>query len=128
MQSRLQLVGTSARLTGVQPSTGPPCLLLELELFGTVIPVRDLLGKPILDRGAGPVDVTDATGSHLVYVFGDDVRNCVAERPLFEIPRDPCALRTREQLLDARFIHSERTIIKIRRVVQVARVALGLDL
>ena len=56
LQPRLQVVGALAGLARVEPGVGLAGLLLELELLGAVVPVGDLLGQPVLDRGLGLVD------------------------------------------------------------------------
>ena len=59
-------------------------LLLQLQLFGTVIPVADLLGQAVLDGGFRLFKEFELALANLGDVFGDDMGDGVALRLLLE--------------------------------------------
>src|SRR5215510_864426 len=75
----------------LRPGIGPTSLLLELEFLGAVVPVTDLLGEAVLDRGAGLVDPPQTPPPDLLEVLRhylpDGVRDCF----LLQVACDPGA-------------------------------------
>ena len=84
LEPRLQVVGAAAGLLRVEPGAGLAGLLLELELLGAVVPVGDLLGQPVLHRGAGLLDPREPPAAHLGDVLGNHVRDGMALRLLLQ--------------------------------------------
>ena len=71
----------SARLRAspeLSRALGLPGLLLELELCGAVVPVRDFLGEPILHRRLGLGDQRELRPSDVRQMLRHDVRDGVA--------------------------------------------------
>ncbi len=69
----LQKVGALACLAGVEFGVEFPRLLLQFELFGTVIPPGDFLGEAILDRGFNSGDPFEFAPTDVGKVFRYDL-------------------------------------------------------
>ena len=127
LQARLQAVGALARLARVEPGVGLAGLLLQLELLGAVIPVGDLLGQPVLDGRLGLGDQRQLAAPHLRQVLRHHVRHGIALRLLLQLAGDPGAFGPVEDRVDARLTLSQRPVVEIGRVVQMAHRAVGVE-
>ena len=95
---------------------------------GAVIPVGDLFGQPILHSRAGLVNPLQATAADLGDVLGHHLRDGVAQRFLLRGPRDPGALGSGEDIGHRGLTLSNRTVVQIRRVVQILGAPVGIHL
>ena len=107
----------------IEAGIGPATLLLELEVLGAVVPVADLLGEPILDRRSGLVNPPQPPPTDFLEVLRHHLRNGVCDRFLLQVTGDPGTRGVRQQAVNVQFVGSQRTVVKIGRVVQVARLA-----
>lgn len=104
---------------GVELGIGLPGLFLDLELFGTVIPVSDLLGKAIFDCRHGFGDDGNSGVANLGEVLGHNVGYGMPLSFLFEFAANPSTLRSGEDLLHVRFALGQRSVVEVGRVVHV---------
>jgi hypothetical protein len=104
---------------------GLPCLLLELEFFGAVVPVGDFLGEAILDRSLGLADQFELAPADLGQVFRHDLGDGMALDLLLKLARDPLAFGAVEDRFDAGFARSDWPIVEIGRVVHMTGARAG---
>ena len=115
-------------LVGVEPGVRPSGLLLKLQLLGAVVPVVDLLRQAVLDRGLGLVDQRDRAAADLREMLGHDVGDGVALGLLLQLARNPGALGSGQDRVDVGLVVGQRPVVEVRRVVQVAGLARGVEL
>jgi hypothetical protein len=104
---------------------GLPCLLLQLEFFGAVVPPGDFLGEAILDRGFGLGDQFELAPADLGQVFRHDLGDGIALDLLLEFARDPLAFGAVEDRFDAGFARSDWPIVEIGGVVHMTGARAG---
>ena len=120
MQPALQYVGALAGFVGIEPGVRPAGLLLQLQLFGAVVPVSDLLGQPVLHGRFGFADQFELGFAYVRQVLRHDVGNGVALCLLLQFTVDPLAFRPAEQGLAIRLACGQWAIVEIGGVVNVA--------
>ena len=128
LQPALQGVRPPARLARVEARAGLAGPLFERELRGAVVPVRDLLGETVLHGRFGLVDQREPGRADFREMFRDDVGDGVRLRRLLQTPANPGALGPFEERVDRRLVVRQRPVVEIRRVVQMARHAVVVEL
>ena len=122
----MQRICAFAGLTGIQFRVRLPGLFLKLELVGPMIPIGDLFDETVFDRCFRLVDQGDLSVADLLEVPWYDLSDRVSNGLLVQPAGDPGALGTRKNLLDAGLTFVQRTVIQVRRVVQMSRGAIRL--
>ena len=98
LEPTLKVVSSAPGFLRIEPGVGFAGLLLKFEFLGAVIPVVDLFGQAVLDRGAGLVDPFETPAADLLQMLGDDVSDGVALSLLFQLARDPCTFGASENV------------------------------
>ena len=93
-----------------------------------MIPVGDLLGKPVLHRRLGLGDERELAVSNLSQVLRHNVSHGVALRLLFQFAGNPRTLGPIENRLHVRFAFGQRPVVEIGCIMHMARGAIGVEL
>ena len=122
---RILRTGQQVLELGVAPASLD---LDEPQLAGRRIPVRDLLGEAVLHGRLGLVDQREPGRTDFREMFRDDVGDGVRLRRLLQIPADSGALGPFEKRVDRRLVVRQRPVVETRRIVQMARHAVVVEL
>ena len=93
-----------------------------------MVPVVDLLGQPILDRGPRLLDEGQTARADFFEVFGHHVLDGMGMGPLLQRGGDPGRLRPGQDLGHAGLVGRQRPVVQVGRVVHVVRASPGVQL
>ena len=128
LQPSLQQIRPSARFPRVEAGVNFTGLLLKFEILGAVVPVGDLLGQSVLDRGFGLGDQRQPGRAYCLHVFRHHVGDGIALRHLLQVVTEPATFRPIQNLCGGGFILAQRAIVEVGRVVQMMHLVVGVDL
>ena len=120
LQARLQCVSPLSRFIGIQSRVRPSRLFLVLQILSAVIPVADFLREAVLHCRLGFGDQFDLARSNLFEMLRHDVRDRVGLRLLLKLPAYPGALRAPNDRRNVGFVGTQRPIVQIGRILEVA--------